>query len=113
MKTGFKPNPDGRSESTYSKYASLDDKVNGFHFYFMYLKFGIGRCTSDASQEIRHGHLSRTEAVKFVEKYDSEFPKKHFQEFLEYCEISKRKFEDICDSWRNSNLWVKKKILGN
>ena len=109
MKTGFKPNPEGRSESTYSKYASLDDKVDGFHFYFMYLKFGIGRCTSDASQEIRHGHLSREEAVKLVEKYDSEFPKKHYQEFLEYCDISNKKFEDIANTWRNSNLWVKKK----
>ena len=44
---------------------------------------------------------------------DMEYNDEGFQEFLEYCEISKRKFEDICDSWRNSNLWVKKKILGN
>jgi len=109
MKTEFRPNPEGRSEGTYSKYSSLDDKVDGFHYYFMLLKFGIGRTTSDACQEIRHGHLSRQEAIKLVEKYDTEFPKKHFKEFLDYCEISKKKFEDIANSWRNSNLWVKKK----
>ena len=37
---GFEPEPDGRSEGTYSKYAGLDDKVDGYHFYFAYLKFG-------------------------------------------------------------------------
>jgi N-acetyl sugar amidotransferase len=28
---GFEPNPEGRSEGTYSKYASLDDKFDAFH----------------------------------------------------------------------------------
>ena len=105
--TNFKPNPDGRSEQTYSKYASLDDKYDGFHYYFMYLKFGINRCTSDTSHEIREGHLSRQEAVDLVERYDSEFPVKRYKEFLEYCSISTENFKKIEDSWRNRNIWTK------
>lgn len=50
--TGFKPNP-VRSEGTYSKYASLDDKLDGFHYYLAFIKFGTGRATSDAAHEIR------------------------------------------------------------
>ena len=46
--TGFTCN-DERSEGTYSKYASLDDKLDGFHYYLSYIKFGIGRATSDLS----------------------------------------------------------------
>ena len=107
-KTGFKPNPDGRSESTYSKYASLDDQTDGFHFYFMYLKFGISRCTSDASHEVREGHISREEAIELVEKYDSEFPKKYYKTFLEYCNISDKDFNLIANSWRNRKIWIKK-----
>lgn len=107
--TNFKPNPDGRSEGTYSKYASLDDKIDGFHYYLMYLKFGIGRATSDAAHEIRDNHLNRKEAVKLVRKYDGEFPIKYYKDFLEYCHISENTFMKICDSWRADHLWIKDK----
>ena len=106
--TGFKPNPDGRSEGTYSKYASLDDAIDGFHFYFMFLKFGIGRATSDAAHEIRDKHLTREEGVKLVKKYDGEFPKKYFDKFLNYCNINRKEFDQICDRWRSDHLWTKK-----
>ena len=105
--TGFKPNPDGRSESTYSKYASLDDRTDGFHYHFMYLKFGLGRCTSDAAHEIREGHLSRTEATRLVEKYDSEFPKLYYKEFLNYLGITEEEYKKISDSWTNRDLFYK------
>ena len=103
--TNFKPNPDGRSEGTYSKYASLDDAIDGFHYYFMYLKFGIGRATSDAGHEIRD--KQQDEGVKLVRKYDGEFPKKHFKTFLKYCDLSENEFNRICDKWRASHLWKK------
>jgi len=102
---GFEPNPDGRSEGTYSKYASLDDKIDGFHYYLMLLKFGIARATSDASHEIREGLIERDEAVKLVRRYDTEFPKKYFQDFLEYCQIDEAHFWRVCERWRNLNLW--------
>ncbi|MDA7704706.1 N-acetyl sugar amidotransferase [Candidatus Pelagibacter sp.] len=106
--TGFKANPDGRSEGTYSKYASLDDAIDGFHFYFMFLKFGIGRATSDAAHEIRDNHLTRDEAVRLVKKYDGEFPKKHYKKFLDYCNLTEIEFQQICDSWRAKHLWTNK-----
>lgn len=103
--TGFRPNPDGRSEGTYSKYASLDDKLDGFHYYFGLLKFGIGRATSDAAHEIRDGHITRDEAVALVRRYDTEFPKKHFREFLDYCSFTEDEFWEIAERWRNPRLW--------
>tara|TARA_B100000315_G_scaffold242167_1_gene264020 strand:- start:153 stop:539 length:387 start_codon:yes stop_codon:yes gene_type:complete len=108
IKSNFKQNPDGKSEGTYSKYASLDNKIDGFHYYFMFLKFGIGRWASDASHEIREGHLSREEAINLVEKYDSEFPKKYFKVFLDYCNLSEGNFYKIYDKWRGNHIWIKK-----
>jgi len=105
--TGFEANPDGRSEGTYSKYASLDDRLDGFHYYLSYIKFGIGRATSDAAHEIRDGHLNREEGVQLVKRFDSEFPKKHFKEFLEYCDITEEFFWEVIDSWRSPHLWDK------
>ncbi|MEK7084797.1 MAG: N-acetyl sugar amidotransferase [Patescibacteria group bacterium] len=106
--TGFTVNEDGRSEGTYSKYASLDDKTDGFHFYLAYIKFGIGRATSDAAHEIRDGHITREEGVALVRRYDGEFPKKYFKEFLAYLDITEEHFWKIVDSYRAPHLWEKK-----
>jgi N-acetyl sugar amidotransferase len=104
---GFKANPDGRSEGTYSKYASLDDRLDGIHYYMSYTKFGLGRATSDAAHEIRDGHITREEAAMLVRRYDGEFPKKHFKEFLAYADLSEDDFWKIVDGFRPRHLWDK------
>lgn len=104
--TGFTPNSE-RSEGTYSKYASLDDQIDGFHYYLAYIKFGIGRTTSDTAHEIRDGKIEREEGIALINRYDSEFPKKHFQVFLDYCDITEDEFWQVIDSWRSDHLWEK------
>ena len=104
--TGFTPNTE-RSEGTYSKYASLDDQIDGFHYYLAYIKFGIGRTTSDTAHEIRDGKIEREEGVALVNRYDGEFPMKYFQTFLDYCDISEEEFNEVIDSWRSDHLWQK------
>lgn len=104
--TGFEANP-VRSEGTYSKYASLDDQLDGFHYYLMFIKFGFGRATSDAAHEVRDGHINREEAVSLVGRYDGEFPNKFFNTFLEYCGITEKYFWEVVDSWRADHVWTK------
>lgn len=104
--TGFSPNTE-RSEGTYSKYASLDDCLDGLHYYLSYIKFGIGRTTSDASHEVRDGKITREEAVALVRKFDGEFPKKYFQLTLDYLGISEQRFWEVIDTWRSEHLWLK------
>ena len=105
--TGFKANKI-RSEGTYSKYASLDDKTDGFHFYMAYIKFGLGRATSDAAHEIREKHITRDEAKVLIKKYDGEFPIKYYKEFLNYIQVNEEKFNEIIDSFRSPHLWEKR-----
>ena len=105
--TGFQGNPDGRSEGTYTKYASLDDRTDGIHYYMAFIKFGIARATSDAAHEIRDGHISREEGVALVRKYDGEFPKKYFGEFLEYSNLDEGHFWEIVDCFRLPHIWEK------
>ena len=107
--TRFEANPDGRSEGTYTKYSSLDDKTDGFHFYLQYIKFGMGRASRDAQMEIRSRHITREEGVALVCRYDGEFPKKYFKEFLEYLDISEAHFWKIIDRYRSPHLWEKVK----
>lgn len=104
--TGLCANPE-RSEGTYSKYASLDDRLDGFHFYLAFIKFGMGRTTQDAAHEIRDGHLTREEGVALVRRFDGEFPAKYFKDFLEYLEIDEERFWKVVDAWRRPNIWAR------
>lgn len=103
--TGFESNPEGRSEGTYSKYASLDDKTDGFHWYLGYIKFGLGRASRDAQMEVRSGHITREEAVALVRRFDGEFPKRYFKEFLEYLGITEEHFWEVANRYRQPHLW--------
>lgn len=104
---GFKPNPE-RNDGTYSKYASIDDKIDGMHYYLGYMKFGIGRATSDSAHEIRDGKITREEGIALVKKFDGEFPQKYYRTFLDYCSLSETEFERIVDSWRADHIWERK-----
>lgn len=105
--TGFQANSE-RTEGTYSKYSSIDDRVDMFHYYTTLIKFGIGRATYDAAQEIRNGKITREEGIQLVRRYDQEFPRKYFREFLDYISITEEEFYSTVDKFRSPHLWEKK-----
>ncbi|MCM1111997.1 MAG: N-acetyl sugar amidotransferase [Muribaculum sp.] len=117
----FKPSPE-RTAGTYSKYSSIDDKVDDLHYYTTFIKFGIGRATYDAAQEIRHGELTREEGMALVKKYDGEWPERFEKELMEYLSIDPEHFPDasqmfeqpmmdkeyfmhLCDRFRSPHIW--------
>jgi N-acetyl sugar amidotransferase len=102
--TGFEANT-SRTEGSYSKYSSLDDKIDPFHYYTTLIKFGLGRASYDASQEIRNGKITREEGVSLVKKFDGEFPEKYFKEFLEYVNLRENRFMEIIEEFRTPHLW--------
>lgn len=118
---GFQPAPE-RTPGTYSKYNSIDDKIDDFHYYTTYVKFGIGRASYDAAQEVRNGEITREEAVALVKKFDGEYPHRFEKEIFEYLSlpeaefpVASRRFEDpivdqdyfsrLCDTFRSPHLW--------
>jgi len=123
-KGSFEVSPE-RNSGTYSKYASLDDKMDDLHWYTTYIKFGIGRATYDSSQEIRNGELDLKEGINLVKKYDGEYPKRFEKEIFEYLSINEKEYGEIsnlfeqkemsqkyffalCDSFRSPHIWTKK-----
>ncbi len=102
--TGFNAN-DQRTEGSYSKYSSIDDKIDPFHYFTTLIKFGLGRASYDASQEIRNQKITRDEGVELVNKLDTEFPNRYFKEFLEYISISEVEFFSTIDKFRPEHLW--------
>ena len=90
---GFEASPE-RTPGTYSKYNSIDDRIDDFHYYCTYIKFGIGRATYDAAQEVRSGDITREEGQALVRKFDGEFPERFADEIFEYLSLSETEFPE-------------------
>lgn len=104
--TNFQPNP-VRTQGTYSKYSSIDDRIDPLHYFTTLIKFGIGRATYDAAQEIRNNKITREEGVALVHRYDQEFPDHFFSEMMEYMQIEPDRFWEVIDQHRSPHLWRK------
>jgi N-acetyl sugar amidotransferase len=119
---GFQASPE-RTPGTYSKYNSIDDRIDDFHYYTTRIKFGIGRTTYDAAQEIRSGDITREEGVALVRKFDHEFPERFADEIFRYLSIPEKEFPEaskmfehpqmtreyfmkLSDRFRSPHLWM-------
>lgn len=120
---GFQASPE-RTSGTYSKYNSIDDKIDDFHYYTTFIKFGIGRATYDASQEIRSGDITREEGISLIRRFDGEFPERFSEEIFQYLSITSQEFpisskmfkhpimnrkyfDLLTDKFRSPHLWKK------
>lgn len=102
--TGFQARP-FRTEGTYSKYNSIDDKIDDLHYYTTWIKFGLGRASYDASQEIRNKHLTREEGIALVNQFDGEIPSRYLREVMDYIGMDVEEFMELCDRFRSPHLW--------
>ncbi|NTV29645.1 MAG: N-acetyl sugar amidotransferase [Candidatus Omnitrophica bacterium] len=105
-KIGFEANP-VRTEGTYSKYNSLDDRIDGYFYYTSWIKFGMGRAMQDSSQEVRNKKITTEEGKALIKKFDGEFPTRYYKEFLEYIGMTDAEFRAKCDEFRSPHLWAK------
>lgn len=118
---GFQASPE-RTPGTYSKYNSIDDRIDDFHYYTTFIKFGIGRATYDAAQEIRSGDITREEGVALVRRFDGEFPTRFADEIYRYLSMTPKEFPvahkmfeqpvmdheyfmHLADTFRSPHLW--------
>ena len=83
----------------------LFSHISFFHYYTTYIKFGLGRASYDASQEVRNKHIDREEAIALVNKFDGEFPEKYFKETMDYLDIREEDFHRLCNEFRSPHLW--------
>lgn len=120
---GFQASPE-RTPGTYSKYNSIDDRIDDLHYYTTGVKFGIGRASYDAAQEIRSGDINRDEGVALVKRFDHEFPDRFANELFSYLSLPEGEFPQaakmfeqpfmdrdyfnlLADQFRSPHLWYK------
>lgn len=118
---GFEASPE-RTPGTYSKYNSIDDRIDDLHYYTTGIKFGIGRATYDAAQEIRSGDITREEGVALVKRFDLEYPERFVDQLFRYLSLpghefpiaskmfelpimDREYFRRLGDKFRSPHLW--------
>jgi N-acetyl sugar amidotransferase len=119
---GFEASPE-RTPGTYSKYNSIDDRIDDFHYYTTGVKFGLGRASYDAAQEIRSKDIERDEGVALVKRFDHELPERFADEIFQYLSMPEKDFPEasrmfespimtrdyfaaLADTFRSPHLWV-------
>ena len=102
---GFRTEPKGRTDGTFTDFDSLDDKIDNLYYHLQYVKFGFGRATRDACRMIQNNQMTRAEGLELARKYDAEFPETHFAEVLDYLDLPTDEFSDIVDLHRNTEIW--------
>jgi N-acetyl sugar amidotransferase len=100
---GFQASPE-RTPGTYSKYNSIDDRIDDFHYWTTWIKFGLGRATYDAAQEIRSGDITRDEGVALVKRFDGEFPERFADEIFRYLSMNEREFPKAFHAFREPTM---------
>lgn len=94
--------------ATYTDYTSLDDPyMRTLHTHLMFLKFGFGRGTQEATSDIRVGAMTREEGVKMVKKYDTYDCSDYRDKLYDIYKMSKEEFETVLDKWANKAILEK------
>jgi len=93
-------------EGTYRTFVGIDEMINRLHQYIKVLKFGYGRATDHACEDIRLGLLTREQGKKLVRKYDLQPLGADFiRDICEFLEYDYDNFCTILEKFRNPDIW--------
>jgi len=85
---------------------NLDNYQTGIHDYFMYLKYGYSRATTQISVDIRKGLVDRETALEWLEQHENKFPEYYMgmysDHILDRIGLSKKQFWEIAEGFKCS-----------
>lgn len=107
LRLGWNPNPDGPVENAWNPYENLDCKwIGGLHDYMKFLKYGYARATDQLCIEIRHGRMTRKDAIEALRKStEGKVPWKYVPDFLSYLNITEQEFLKTLERFTNKRLF--------
>lgn len=102
---GFQSLPHAH-EGTYRTYVGIDEKINRVHQYFKVLKFGYGRASDHACEDIRNGRITREEAKDLVREHDLlDLSKDYVDDFCAFTGLTTERFTEVMEANRNHAIW--------
>jgi N-acetyl sugar amidotransferase len=85
--------------------SALDEDWVAVNQMIKYYKFGFGKATDYANEDIRLGRLSRDAAVAFVERYDGACSEEYIRSFCDYLGLTSAEFWQQVHSCVNPRLF--------
>jgi N-acetyl sugar amidotransferase len=96
------------AEGTYRNFVGIDEKLHRLHQYLKVLKFGYGRATDHACEDIREGHLTRDEAKALVREHDlKDLSEENVNTYREYFGMTRERFLEVLETYRDTAIWQK------
>ena len=105
-KAGFRPRKEGPKLGLYN-FTDIDCNFISLHHYPKWLKFGFTRLWDNVSLEIRNGRMTRSEALEIIKNKGDQTPHKDIKKFCEFVKITVSHFHEICEKYRNKDIWYK------
>ena len=90
------------------EYADVDDDFISIHHWLKWHKFGFTRVWDNLSVDIRNGRLTRDEAIAVVRELGDQMPRDDIQAFCGYVGIGEGRFAEICEKFRNHDVWTER-----
>jgi N-acetyl sugar amidotransferase len=104
---GFRSSDEGPRTGLYD-HTDIDDEFISLHHWMKWFKFGFTRTWDNLSLEIRNGRMTRDEAIEVLRERQDETPHSDIDAFCEWAEISRERFFEIAEGFRNRELWTKR-----
>jgi N-acetyl sugar amidotransferase len=93
-------------DGTYRKNTGIDEIINIIHQYLKLLKYGYGRATDHACEDIRQNLITKKKGKDLVRKYDlKELSTETVEKFCDFLEISKIELNKTFEIYRNKDIW--------
>ncbi|MCB1920360.1 MAG: N-acetyl sugar amidotransferase [Candidatus Competibacteraceae bacterium] len=97
---------DARGPRTgYYAFADIDDDFISLHHWMKWYKFGFTRLFDNLSLEIRHGRLTRVQAIEIIRQTGDQTPHEDIDKFCAFAGIARKRFFEIAEQFRNREIW--------
>jgi N-acetyl sugar amidotransferase len=102
---GFKVLSEAR-EGTFRNYVGIDEHINRLHQYLKFLKFGYGRTTDHACEEIRMGRMDRETARQVILDHELSPPSvEAMNQVAAFLQISVTRLAELMEKFRSPEIW--------
>lgn len=105
-KRGFNPLKKPRKGHLVT-YDNIDEKLCEINGWFKYLKFGFWFPTDEICNEIWNKRLTRKKGIEYLKKLNDDFPIDHFEDFLNFHNISEEEFFKVAYKFVNKKIFIK------
>jgi N-acetyl sugar amidotransferase len=101
---GFEWDSEGARTGTWN-FADIDCDFVSLHHFPKWFKFGMTRAWDNLSVQIRHGEITRDQALATVKELGPQIPHDDIRMFCEFVDRPERWFWETCEKFRNTDIW--------